>query len=446
MSSATLVSNIPSIEEEVLASLDHSSDDELACVASHRGSSGYASIHWAATTHAKRLVATTFTTQGTNSIDILDYDGMSRVQIVASTPADIPCCKAQFTPDGRSDVFISVGEYLSVWNLEPKSFMEPSVEEGNSGSRSGPLQEFEVFESCRFSNKAEGAPTHYTGCDWATYDPNVVLTCSIDTTVTLWDLPNEKPIRQLVAHDKAVFGVEFYGAKTFVSCSEDGSIRLFDLRTPNITCQVHCESQGLQPIIRVAVNPIRPEALAAILDESSSYLLMDLRKPDICTSESAAHVSPINCITWSGHANDAVLTGGEDRYCCVTRTTPMPSARSSTVPSPANSRRQTLVSPIVSPPPTVASTPVPGRSPQQDGDEVIPPPMTAMLSGLSSRTNSSSRLRRASHLFASELSARYDCGHNGEVNGVAWSKTFPFLVAAATEAGIDILDVRSTLS
>lgn len=60
----------------------------------------------------------------------------------------------------------------------------------------------------------------------------MIGTCSIDTTVTIWDLNNMTPKTQLIAHDKEVYDIAFLynDVNIFATAGADGSVRLFDLR------------------------------------------------------------------------------------------------------------------------------------------------------------------------------------------------------------------------
>lgn len=63
--------------------------------------------------------------------------------------------------------------------------------------------------------------------------PKLIITSSIDTTCTIWDIPSLTAKTQLIAHDKEVFDVRFCAGSVdvFVSCGADGSVRMFDLRS-----------------------------------------------------------------------------------------------------------------------------------------------------------------------------------------------------------------------
>jgi WD repeat-containing protein 68 len=72
-----------------------------------------------------------------------------------------------------------------------------------------------------------------TSLDWNIISPSLIITSSIDTTCTIWDIPTLTAKTQLIAHDKEVYDVRFCAnsVDVFVSCGADGSVRMFDLRS-----------------------------------------------------------------------------------------------------------------------------------------------------------------------------------------------------------------------
>lgn len=71
-----------------------------------------------------------------------------------------------------------------------------------------------------------------TSFDWNETDPSLVVTSSIDTTCTVWNVETNQAKTQLIAHDSDVYDVGFMhgSADIFASVGADGSVRLFDLR------------------------------------------------------------------------------------------------------------------------------------------------------------------------------------------------------------------------
>lgn len=102
----------------------------------------------------------------------------------------------------------------------------------STNSRDPPLQKLSPLALLSNSKSPEHtAPI--TSLDWNVVSPSLIITSSIDTTCTIWDIPSLTAKTQLIAHDKEVFDVRFcaQSVDVFVSCGADGSVRMFDLRS-----------------------------------------------------------------------------------------------------------------------------------------------------------------------------------------------------------------------
>ena len=132
-----------------------------------------------------------------------------------------------------TDLLATSGDHLRLWSLPSQSSYNPS----NSISRSSnsvqqPPQKLTPLALLSNSKSPEHtAPL--TSLDWNTLSPSLIITSSIDTTCTIWDIPTLTAKTQLIAHDKEVFDVRFCAnsVDVFVSCGADGSVRMFDLRS-----------------------------------------------------------------------------------------------------------------------------------------------------------------------------------------------------------------------
>ncbi|QPG73920.1 hypothetical protein FOA43_001235 [Brettanomyces nanus] len=129
-----------------------------------------------------------------------------------------------------------------------------------------------------------------TSFDWNVIDPQLIITCSIDTTCTLWDISHNSGVTktQLIAHDSEVFDVKFiFGNKNiFCSCSSDGSVRVFDLR--NLEHSTIVYEPQTRPII----------------------LILDLRYPGVPLVTLDEHRAPVNSVQW--HPSKNLLLSGSD--------------------------------------------------------------------------------------------------------------------------------------
>ena len=138
------------------------------------------------------------------------------------------------SPNKQStDLLATSGDHLRLWSLPN----DPQLQQSNSINRSTnpkdqPLQKLSPLALLSNSKSPEHtAPI--TSLDWNVVSPSLIITSSIDTTCTIWDIPTLTAKTQLIAHDKEVFDVRFcaQSVDVFVSCGADGSVRMFDLRS-----------------------------------------------------------------------------------------------------------------------------------------------------------------------------------------------------------------------
>ena len=131
-----------------------------------------------------------------------------------------------------TDLLATSGDHLRLWSLPSDSPATPS----NSITRStrDVALPTKLTPLALLSNSK--TPDHtapLTSLDWNTVSPSLIITSSIDTTCTIWDIPSLTAKTQLIAHDKEVYDVRFCAnsVDVFVSCGQDGSVRMFDLRS-----------------------------------------------------------------------------------------------------------------------------------------------------------------------------------------------------------------------
>ena len=132
-----------------------------------------------------------------------------------------------------TDLLATSGDHLRLWSLPANQ----PVQSSNSITRSATQRD---TPSAKLSPLAllsnSKSPEHtapITSLDWNTISPSLIITSSIDTTCTIWDIPTLTAKTQLIAHDKEVYDVRFCAnsVDVFVSCGADGSVRMFDLRS-----------------------------------------------------------------------------------------------------------------------------------------------------------------------------------------------------------------------
>eukprot|EP00842_Homolaphlyctis_polyrhiza_P000038 jgi/Hompol1/1034/HPOL_004214-RA len=309
---------------------------------------------------------------------------------VAETNLTFPVSKLMWHPAQASagpDLFVTSGDYLRIWELiTPEDVVDCETDTGLLGGslaqtdlrqigcramlanirKSGSVSERIVlllllsrFVSSAISTSACTDPVAIsvsvcvvllefgliaskkescaplTSLDWNEKDPRLCVTCSVDTTCTVWDLNTQQSKTQLIAHDKEVFDVAFSNSvDVFASVSADGSVRMFDLRALDHSTIIYETSAGISPpsgagthsavaaasnpgLLRLAWNKQDSNYLATFQQESGSVLILDVRSPAVPATELHGHGASVSCIGWAPHSSEHICTAGDDAQAFV---------------------------------------------------------------------------------------------------------------------------------
>ncbi|KAL1919634.1 uncharacterized protein VTP21DRAFT_1565 [Calcarisporiella thermophila] len=169
-----------------------------------------------------------------------------------------------------------------------------------------------------------------TSIDWCDVDPSLLITSSIDTTCTLWNVETGQSTTQLVAHDKEVYDVGFMpGSRdVFASVGADGTARLFDLRALERSTIVYSSpfapaNASALPVIpgvsllRLQFNRVEANMLATLHVATNIVHVLDVRRPGQPLIELRGHSSPVNTIGWAPHLRNLLVSGGDDSQVLV---------------------------------------------------------------------------------------------------------------------------------
>lgn len=280
---------------------------------------------------------------------------------VAETGIDYPVTNIQWDPsilrgvNGFQELFGASLDILRLYKVDHESL------DSNNDYKLSPLCGLANCTSTGSSKgdystgNAEAVNTlpPITSFDWNKVDTNTIITSSVDTTCTVWDLnrpgqfcepgsglaANSPPCEptsikaQLIAHDSEVFDVKFLHNSTnvFVSVGKDGSMRLFDLRSLEHSTIIYEPPQGqtsssyLSPLqegpfgskalLKLSTSNIDQYYMATIAANSSEVLVIDSRMPGVPIANLDASLNgsqgAVNSITWHPHSN-YLLTGGDN--------------------------------------------------------------------------------------------------------------------------------------
>ncbi|MCJ1276338.1 hypothetical protein MMC21_004143 [Puttea exsequens] len=237
-----------------------------------------------------------------------------------------------------TDLLATSGDHLRLWSLPSQS----SYNTSSSIGRSQPTPQKLTPLALLSNSKSPEHTAPLTSLDWNTLSPSLIITSSIDTTCTIWDIPTLTAKTQLIAHDKEVFDVRFCAnsVDVFVSCGADGSVRMFDLRSlehstiiyePSEKSNEKSSSPGnispttaqqtmsyAPPLLRLAAaSPHDAHLLATFSQDSNSIRILDVRQPGQALLELRGHAAGINCIDWSPSRRGTLASGGDDSLVLI---------------------------------------------------------------------------------------------------------------------------------
>lgn len=273
-----------------------------------------------------RFAVSSYSIDYKNAVDIVEKVDDKLVKR-ATWEHCYPPTKIMFAPPKASmpNLMITTADYLRLWSV--KESPQPETQASDTDDAKPKDYIDSVVESKRTfdGGKTNDFCSPITSCDWNADDPRIVGCCSIDTTVSIWDVDVAKLETQLIAHDKDVFDIAFAkGTHTFASCGADGSARLFDLRDL-AHCTVVYESPQFSPLLRLAWNKLDQTYLATFSVDGTEVVVVDIRYPSVPVgSLKGIHTQPINSISWSPHSTTHLASAGEDSNANICDLTDLP--------------------------------------------------------------------------------------------------------------------------
>ncbi|KAI9774222.1 MAG: hypothetical protein M1839_001768 [Geoglossum umbratile] len=238
-----------------------------------------------------------------------------------------------------TDLLATSGDHLRLWSLPATPSSTSNSITARPSNKDQPLQKLTPLALLSNSKSPEHtAPL--TSLDWNTLSPSLIITSSIDTTCTIWDIPTLTAKTQLIAHDKEVYDVRFCAnsVDVFVSCGADGSVRMFDLRSlehstiiyePTTKPEEKVASPGnlspanqqtmsyAPPLLRLAASPHDAHLLATFSQDSNIIRILDVRQPGQALLELRGHSSAINCMEWSPSRRGMLASGADDSLVLI---------------------------------------------------------------------------------------------------------------------------------
>ncbi|WEW59224.1 hypothetical protein PRK78_004693 [Emydomyces testavorans] len=254
--------------------------------------------------------------------DYPEPDGLAGLEFVkvAEATHSYPVTRILWEPPSSqkqsTDLLATSGDHLRLWSLPSESAQFRHHGSGSVNRTSNtrpPVQKLSPLALLSNSKSPEHtAPI--TSLDWNVVSPSLIITSSIDTTCTIWDIPTLTAKTQLIAHDREVYDVRFCAnsVDVFVSCGADGSVRMFDLRSLEHSTIIYEPSEKNDK-----TSPHDAHLLATFSQDSSVIRILDVRQPGQALLELKGHSAPINCVEWCPARRGTLASGADDSLVLI---------------------------------------------------------------------------------------------------------------------------------
>jgi WD repeat-containing protein 68 len=230
-----------------------------------------------------------------------------------------------------TELLATTGDALRVWEYSSDAQPVMSGYVGRQPTSAGHRLTLKTALSGQSKVQTQGAGAPLTNFSWNEKSPNLVVTSSIDTTCTVWNIDTSSAITQLIAHDREVYDVAWLPGSTdiFVSVGADGSLRAFDLRSlehstilyetpapknvpPPTASPSSTARPPTSPLLRIAFNPADSNYMSTFHMDGSDIQILDMRSPGQPVMELRAHRAQVNALGWGSNENPLLATAGDD--------------------------------------------------------------------------------------------------------------------------------------
>ncbi|KAK8103424.1 WD40-repeat-containing domain protein [Apiospora kogelbergensis] len=222
-----------------------------------------------------------------------------------------------------TDLLATSGDHLRLWSLpsDAQSSYGNNVTRPNANAPITKLTPLALLSN----SKTPDHTAPLTSLDWNQVSPSLIITSSIDTTCTIWDIPSLTAKTQLIAHDKEVYDVRFCAntVDVFVSCGQDGSVRMFDLRSlehstiiyePTAKDERDATGGRISPTLAQQTMTNAPPLMRLATSPHDTHLLAT---PARRSWSFGGHGGSVNCVEWSPLRRGTLASGGDDSMVLV---------------------------------------------------------------------------------------------------------------------------------
>ncbi|KAG6920105.1 hypothetical protein DXG01_010173 [Tephrocybe rancida] len=267
-----------------------------------------------------------------------DYTDYPDFTTLCDTAHGYPATSLQWQPasvswgqNSSTELLAATGDALRVYEYNSDAPATGSNYVGRQPGNSGHTLTTKTALSgqSKVQTQTIGAPL--TNFSWNEKSPSLIVTSSIDTTCTVWNIETSTAITQLIAHDREVYDVAWLPGSTdiFVSVGADGSLRAFDLRSlehstilyetpapkhvpPPSASPSTSARPPTSPLLRIGFNPSDSNYMSTFHMDGNDIQILDMRSPGQPVMELRGHHGQINAFGWGSAEQPLLATAGDD--------------------------------------------------------------------------------------------------------------------------------------
>jgi len=248
-----------------------------------------------------RMAIGSFIDNTNNKVQVINFhEESASLKVVVEFNHPFPPTKLMWHPDPIGtvpgvDILASSGDFLRIWEVN-----------GSQGKLRSIL------------NKSSETVAPLTSFDWNNENKSNIVTSSVDSMCTIWDIVQEKAISQIITHDKEVYDVAFSeGQHIFAAVGADGTLRLFDLRNLKNSVIIYETNDG-SPLLKLGWNKQDANYVVTMSSKASSpAVVIDIRIPSFPAAELSGHTNAINSVCWAPHSQTHLCTVGDDSLALI---------------------------------------------------------------------------------------------------------------------------------
>ena len=168
----------------------------------------------------------------------------------------------------------------------------------------------------------KGSNLNYSCNDvvWSHLDPIMLATAATNGAIIIWNIAGTGGQKQkyidtiLNEHKRIVNKINFHPSmnKLLLSGSQDGSMRLFDLRIQGEPTVIQMSFSQMESVRDVEWNPHKDNQIAAV-SENGQVQLWDIRRCDRAEIKWSAHADHIYTCEWHPEQRNVLATAGRDK-------------------------------------------------------------------------------------------------------------------------------------